>query len=252
MKEPLSVYIIQTDLVWENTNQNLLRFQWHIERTMPHSLIVLPEMFATGFTMNPAEFAQPMNGLSLTWMKELSKDRCLCGSLAIEENGRYYNRFFAVADGEIIAQYDKKHLFSLGTEQEFYTPGTEGCSFEWRNWTFAPFICYDLRFPEWIRRQVGVDVMLFSAHWPKSRISAWNTLLKARAIENQCYVLGCNRTGKDIWGFPHNGCSQILDYTGDNRVEPVENKEVLIHQWLEFTPMQKYRQKYPFLRDAQG
>lgn len=249
MKEPLTVYVVQTDIVWEHVNQNLLRFQWHLERTAPKSLVVLPEMFATGFTMNPAEFAQPMDGLAVTWMKEMSVDRCVCGSLAIAENGHFYNRFLAIANGEIIAQYDKKYLFSLGTEQECYTAGTESVTFHWQGWSIAPFICYDLRFPEWIRTQAGVDIMVFSAHWPKSRISAWNTLLKARAIENQCYIVGCNRIGNDTWGFPHTGCSQILDYLGAHLVAPVEHREVLIHQLLEHIPMSKYREKYPFLKD---
>jgi predicted amidohydrolase len=249
MKQPLSLYVVQTDLIWENINQNLLRFQWHIARTEPGSIVLLPEMFATGFTMNPAEFAQPMSGLALTWMKDVSSNRCICGSLAIEENGQYFNRFVAVADGIVIAQYDKRYLFSLGSESEFYTAGTESIRFEWQGWTFAPFICYDLRFPEWIRKQAGVDVMLFSAHWPKSRISAWNALLKARAIENQCFIAASNRVGNDVWGFPHSGCSQIIDYIGSHLVGPIENKEVLIHQILEASPMHRFREKYPFLDD---
>ena len=114
MKNPLSIYVVQTDLVWENINQNLLRMQWHISRTESNSMIVLPEMFNTGFTMNSIDFAEPMDGLTVSWMKEMSHERCLCGSLAISENGRFYNRFLAIYKGEVIAQYDKRHLFSLG------------------------------------------------------------------------------------------------------------------------------------------
>ncbi len=251
MKQALSIYVVQTDLIWENSLQNLLRFQWHIQQTAPNSLILLPEMFATGFTMNPADFAQEMDGMAVSWMKEMSTDRCVCGSLAILEKGAYYNRFLAVANGEIIAQYDKKYLFSLGTEQEHYTPGTQSVRFEWNEWTIAPFICYDLRFPEWMRLQAGVDLMLVSAHWPKSRMTAWNTLLKARAIENQCFVAASNRVGKDYLGFPYTGCSQIIDFMGSQMVAPMENREVLIHQVLEQNPMIAYRKKFPFLEDIQ-
>ena len=249
MKNPLSIYVVQTDLVWENINQNLLRMQWHISRTESNSMIVLPEMFNTGFTMNSIDFAEPMDGLTVSWMKEMSHERCLCGSLAISENGRFYNRFLAIYKGEVIAQYDKRHLFSLGNEQKHYTPGDSSIRFEWNGWTFAPFICYDLRFPEWIRREAGADVMLFVANWPKSRNSAWNALLKARAIENQCFVIGGNRVGTDELGFPHLGCSQIIDYVGSHLVAPIQNREVLIHQVLEAGPMHRFREKYPFLND---
>jgi len=249
MKTPISIYVVQTDLVWENTNQNLLRMQWHIQRTEPNSMVLLPEMFNTGFTMNSIDFAETMDGITLNWVKEMSVDRCICGSLAIEENGKYFNRFVAVYNGEILAQYDKRFLFSLGNEQSHYEPGLKSVRFEWQGWSFAPFICYDLRFPEWIRLQAGVDVLLFSANWPKSRNSAWNALLKARAIENQCFVVGSNRVGNDALGFPHVGNSQILDYVGSHLVAPVENREVLIHQILEHGPMKKFREKYPFLDD---
>lgn len=249
MSETLAVYVVQTDIVWENVNQNLLRLQWHIQRTEPGSLVVLSEMFATGFTMNPEEFAQDMNGLILTWMKEVSINRCICGTVAIEEGGKYFNRFIAVSNGEIIAQYDKKYLFSLGSESERYQAGNQSIHFEYEGWTIAPFICYELRFPEWIRKQAGVDIMLFPAHWPKSRISAWNALLKARAIENQCFIIGANRVGNDVFGFPHTGCSQVLDYLGLPMVAPIENKEVLIHQVLEKNRMYKHREKFPFLQD---
>jgi len=241
MKPPISIYIVQTDLVWENTNQNLLRMQWHIQKTEPNSMIVLPEMFNTGFTMNSIDYAETMEGSTLGWLKEIS--------LAISENGNYYNRFVAVYNGDIIAQYDKRYLFSLGNEQSHYTPGHNSITFEWNGWRFAPFVCYDLRFPEWIRREAGADVMLIVANWPKSRNSAWNALLKARAIENQCFVIGANRVGNDALGFPHTGSSQILDYVGSHLVTPIENREVLIHQILESGPMHHFREKYPFLND---
>ncbi|MDB2588770.1 nitrilase family protein [Bacteroidia bacterium] len=245
----LQLNLIQTDLTWENVNQNLLRFQWHIERTPEQSLVVLPEMFATGFTMNPSHHAEKSNGLVVQWLKEMSKNKCICGSLSFEEEGKYYNRFLAVANGKIICEYDKVHLFSLGEENKHYQRGKRTTYFEWNDWKIAPFICYDLRFPELMREQANADLMLFLANWPKMRMTAWNSLLRARAIENQCMVAGVNRVGKDGNGFPHSGCTQIIDYAGTYLVEPVVDREVSVDQTIEKTPMYRFREKFPFLKD---
>lgn len=245
----LNICIAQTDLVWENVNQNLLRFKWHIERTPKKSLVVLPEMFATGFTMQPHLLAEEDNGFPLQWMKEMSADRCICGSLAFKEKDTYYNRFFAVANGEVICQYDKIHLFSLGEEHQHYSKGRHTTHFIWNEWQIAPFVCYDLRFPEIQRDESGADLMLFVANWPKMRMTAWNSLLRARAIENQCFVVGANRIGIDGNGFPHTGCSQIIDYAGTYMVEPVIDREVLIQQTIEKKHLINFREKFPFLKD---
>lgn len=245
----LDVYLIQTQLAWENVNANLLRLTWHIQRTQENSLIVLPEMFSTGFTMKPELNAEKLDGLSVQWMKEMSQNRCICGSLSIEENGNFFNRFIAVYNGEIIASYNKKHLFSYGNEHLHYTAGNEIQLFEFRGFKITPFICYDLRFPEWMRLAAGADLMIFVANWPKARMDAWNALLKARSIENQCFVAGVNRIGEDGNGIPHAGHSQLLDFSGQYMIEPQVDREVLLHQIIEKQPLQAFREKFPFLDD---
>ena len=243
------VHVIQSQLFWENINQNILRFNWHLDRTEAGSMVVLPEMFSTGFTMNPSDVAETMEGISVTWMKEKSADRLICGSLAIREGDKYFNRFLAVYQGEIICQYDKNQLFSFGKEDKLYTEGTESVNFKFQGWKIAPFICYDLRFPELMRQQAGADIMIFSANWPKKRISAWNTLLPARAVENQCYVVGVNRVGKDANEIEHNGCSQVLQYDGSYLLDPQKDNEVMATVQLEKEKLQKFRRLYPFLKD---
>ena len=245
----MNVHLIQSQLFWENSNQNILRFNWHLDRTEPNSLVVLPEMFSTGFTMNPNEIAETMDSLSVTWMRERSVDRMICGSLAIIDNGKFYNRFLAVYKGEIVCQYDKNQLFSFGKENRVYTEGTNSVQFEYQGWKIAPFICYDLRFPELIRQQAGSEIMIFSANWPKKRIAAWNSLLPARAIENQCYVIGVNRVGNDANDIEHNGCSQVIQYDGNYLLNPQKDNEVMATVYLEKEKLQKYRRLYPFLKD---
>jgi len=243
------LHVIQSQLFWENINQNILRFNWHLDNTEPGSIVVLPEMFSTGFTMNPSDAAETMEGLSVNWMKEKSVDRLICGSLAIKERDNFFNRFLAVYQGEIISQYDKNQLFSFGNEDKLYIEGTKSVNFEFQGWKIAPFICYDLRFPELMRQQAGADIMIFSANWPKKRISAWNTLLPARAVENQCYVVGVNRVGKDANDIEHNGCSQVLQYDGTYLLDPQKDNEVMATVRLEKGKLHKFRRLYPFLKD---
>lgn len=247
--QTIDVYFIQTNLKWENSIANLTRLNWHVQQAQSESIVVLPEMFATGFTMNPLENAQSMDGEAVEWMKVASQNRLICGSLAIEENGKFYNRFLAVYNGEIVFQYNKNHLFSYGKEDEHYEAGQESGTFDFGGWKIAPFICYDLRFPELMRKNTGADIMLFVANWPAARMKAWNTLLAARAIENQCYVLGVNRVGEDGNGIKHSGCSQLIDFSGEYRVEPIENREQLVHVFLEKNPMYQFRERFPFLND---
>lgn len=254
----LNVYLIQTALNWENAAANRARLQWHLGQTMSGSLVVLPEMFGTGFTMNPGAWAESTDGETVQWMKAMSADRMICGSLAIEENGQFFNRFLAVYEGRVVAEYNKKHLFSLAGEQECYTAGAHTCVFEFQGWQIAPFICYDLRFPEWIRKSMvasygqGIpQCILFVANWPSVRIAAWDALLKARAIENQSYVVAVNRVGNDGKGIAHNGHSQVLRFDGDYMLPPHE-REGIAHVVLEKGPIEQYRIKFPFWQDADG
>jgi predicted amidohydrolase len=224
---------------------------------MPQSLVVFPEMFSTGFTMNPEKAAETMDGETVQWMAEMSKDRMICGSLSIKENGSYYNRFLAFYEGEKVAQYDKRHLFSYGGEHEVYDAGSEICVFTFQGFKIAPFICYDLRFPAWIRKTVlkdkldCPDVLLFVANWPSARISAWDVLLKARAIENQAFVIGVNRVGNDDKGIAHNGHTQAVKYDGDYLLEP-HQREAIAHIVFEKSPLVQFRERFPFLSDADG
>jgi predicted amidohydrolase len=142
----LNVFLIQTPIVWENPIANRARLQWHLSQTMPHSLVVFPEMFSTGFSMNPEKVAETMDGETVQWMSEMSFDRMVCGSLSIKENDSYFNRFLAFYKGELVAQYDKRHLFSYGGEHEVYSAGDQNCVFEYQGFKIAPFVCYDLRF----------------------------------------------------------------------------------------------------------
>ncbi|MEY3800609.1 MAG: hypothetical protein RLZZ548_489 [Bacteroidota bacterium] len=253
----LNVYLIQTALNWENPSANRARLQWHMGQTMSNSLVVLPEMFGTGFTMSPQEWAESMDGETVQWMKAMSADRMICGSLAIQENGQFYNRFLAVYQGQVVAQYDKRHLFSFAGEHESYTAGDKPCVFRFQGWDIAPFICYDLRFPAWLRKTMLAEqsnipqCMLIVANWPSVRIAAWDALLKARAIENQCYVLAVNRVGNDGKGIAHNGHSQALRFDGDYLMQPHE-REGIAHVVLEKGPLEQFRAKFPFLNDADG
>ncbi len=253
----LNIFLVQTPLIWENPVANRARLQWHLSQTMPQSLVVFPEMFSTGFTMNPEKAAETMDGETVQWMAEMSKDRMICGSLSIKENGSYYNRFLAFYQGEKLAQYDKRHLFSYGGEHEVYETGSEICVFTFQGFKIAPFICYDLRFPAWIRKTVlkdkldCPDVLLFVANWPSARISAWDVLLKARAIENQAFVIGVNRLGNDDKGLAHNGHTQAVKYDGDYLLEP-HQREAIAHIVFEKSPLVQFRERFPFLSDADG
>ena len=181
----------------------------------------------------------------------------ICGSLSIQENGFYYNRFLAFYQGEKVAQYDKRHLFSYGGEHEVYQAGSETCVFTYQGFKIAPFICYDLRFPAWIRKTVlrdelgCPDVLLFVANWPSARISAWDVLLKARAIENQAFVIGVNRIGNDEKGIAHNGHTQAIKYDGDFLLEP-HQREAIAHVVIEKSQLSQFRDRFPFLGDADG
>ena len=251
----LNLFLVQTPLVWENPVANRARLQWHLSQTTPQSMVVFPEMFATGFSMQPDKVGETMEGETVGWMREMSGDRMICGSLAIQEDGRYYNRFLAFYQGELIAQYNKRHLFSYAGEQEVYTAGNQTCVFEYQGFLVAPFICYDLRFPAWIRKTLlehpqGVpDLLLFVANWPKTRISAWGTLLSARAIENQAYVVGVNRLGNDEKGIGHNGHTQAIQFDGAHLLQPHE-REAIAHLVIEKNPLNQFRERFPFLKDA--
>jgi predicted amidohydrolase len=249
----MNCYTIQYDIIWENPGQNLsgilhLLQNHQIEK---ESLVVLPEMFATGFSMNSSEIAQSMDGSIVNWMKVLAttKNILLAGSVAIKENDHYYNRFLWVFPDGKIEYYDKKHLFALGGEQDSYTQGNVRKILNYQGFAILPLICYDLRFPIWSRNHNDYDLIVYSSNWPTSRKNAWNALLPARAIENQAYVIGANRigSGNDIACC---GGSQIIDYKGVILEKAGEEQTQIIHSFLSKDKLLEFREKYPFWKDA--
>lgn len=247
----MKISLIQTSLVWENHEANRQNFTSLINSIAGHTdIIVLPEMFATGFTMAPQGIAEAMQGETVRWMKEMAalKSCAITGSLVIGEDGKYYNRLlFVLPDGEI-KQYDKRHLFSLAGEDKAYKSGTEKLIVEYRGWRICPFICYDLRFPVFSRNVEDYDLLLYVANWPQPRVLAWDTLLRARAIENMCYVAGVNRIGQDSNGHNYPGHSQAFDCLGAAVIEPSANEGVYTAV-LDREAMLETRKKFGFLND---
>ncbi len=218
MQEELKITIIQTDLVWENPIANRKIFSDKFEDISEVTdLIVLPEMFTTGFTMDVKPLAEDESGTSVSWMVSEAKkyNTAITGSLIISENGFYYNRlFFVFPDGKYTT-YDKRHTFTLAREHKTFASGENQLIVTYKGWKIYPLICYDLRFPVWARNTMNYDILLYVANWPKKRITAWDTLLKARAIENMSYCIGVNRTGKDGNGHQYVGHSAAYDVLGE-------------------------------------
>ena len=251
--QDLRVALIQAELVWEDPQANLNRFRSRIEQVRDGThLIVLPEMFTTGFSMNPARLAQRMDGPTVSWMSARSREMRadITGSLIIEENGSFYNRLiWAKPDGRMF-WYDKKHLFRYAGENNVYTPGVKQVIVTCRGWRVCPFICYDLRFPVWIRNLDNqYDAALFVANWPERRAAHWSALLKARAIENQCYVIGVNRVGTDGNGHRYIGDTCIIDPRGRVATD-VRNKEAIVSEDLSAAMLNDYRHQFPAWMDA--
>jgi len=252
VEQSLNIAVIQTDLVWENAEANLERFGAKIASIeKPVDVILLPEMFATGFSMQPEKMAAEMNGPELTWMKKWAKEKnaALCGSLAIKENNKFYNRLFWVNPTGEVFSYNKRHLFSLSDEPKIYTAGNERLIVEYKGWKICPLICYDLRFPVWARNTDAYDLLIYSANWPERRIHAWQSLLIARAIENQTYVVGVNRIGNDAHDISHTGDSMIIDPLG-MVLQHAESTDTILYASLKKSELEKIRTSLPFLNDA--
>ena len=247
----MKVALIQAPLVWENPKQNRNYFENKINSIRENiDLIVLPEMFTSGFTMNPKAVAESMQGETVSWLQALAKTKNLAitGSLVIEENGNFYNRLVFVFPSGEMRSYDKKHLFTLAGENKTYTSGTEKMLLEYQGFKICSLICYDLRFPVFARNTEEYDVLIYVANWPKPRINAWDALLKARAIENMCYTIGVNRIGEDPNKHDYPGHSQVIDYLGNYLIEPQENEGVFITT-INKNTLEATRQKLGFLND---
>jgi len=247
----MKIALIQTELSWENPNENKALLQEKINAISQYvDLIVLPEMFTSGFTMNPKNVAQTMQGDAISWLKETAKNKdcAITGSLVIEENGNYFNRLVFVFPTGEIQTYDKRHLFTLAGEEKVYKAGKDKLIVEYKGFKICPLICYDLRFPVFARNVEDYDVLIYVANWPKPRVNAWDILLKARAVENMSYVIGVNRVGIDANNLEYNGHSQAVDFLGNYIQEPQEIEGVLIVE-LDKNEMLETRKKLNFLND---
>ncbi|WP_435139928.1 amidohydrolase [Formosa sp. A9] len=252
MVEDLKIALIQTDLVWEQPQANISALTQHIEAIREAvDLIVLPEMFSTGFTMNAQAQAETMDGPTVTWMQNqaLSKQTAILGSLVITENEQYFNRLVFVYPNGEITTYDKRHTFTLAGEDKVYTTGETRVITYYKGWRLFPLICYDLRFPVWSRFQDDYDVLLYVANWPKPRIQAWDTLLRARAIENMSFSIGVNRVGTDAKGHEYVGHSAVYNPLGEvmSSFLPKENgiRIVVLHH----NELVAVREQFKFLDD---
>ncbi len=249
--QDLKVAIIQPMLQWEDPGAN----REHLEGIMnniiePVDIIVLPEMFTTGFTMDADPFSEEMEGLSMQWMKRMAKmHNCnITGSLIIEEEGKFYNRLIWYRQDGTYDKYDKRHLFTLSGEEKIYTPGKELLQVECKGWKIRPVVCYDLRFPVWCRNNSNYDMLLVVSNWPERRILHWRALLVARAIENQAFVIGSNRVGEDGNEVYHNGSSMIVSPTGKVIEEEIDNEAILI-ETLKYDAITGFRSQVAALKD---
>ena len=244
------VSLIQSDIIWEDKNSNLKKYQEQIDKIESTELIVLPEMFTTGFSMSPKDISEKMNGETIQWMKQNAHkmNSAICGSIIIEEDEKYFNRFIWINPDGSIHHYDKRHLFSYAGENDNYTPGDSKIIIEYKGWKICPLICYDLRFPVWSRNSEEYDLLIYVANWPSKRKFAWRSLLVARAIENQCYVIGVNRVGLDNSGNSHSGETSIINALGES-LYVKSHSEDLYTNGISKLELEKIRKQLPFLND---
>lgn len=251
--QDLAIALIQFDISWQNPNANRQLIESKIERfeTNP-DLIVLPEMFTTGFTMEVKSNAEPPDGETLQWMQSISKSSgaAITGSIIITEGGNYYNRIYFVKPNGEFNYYNKRHLFRMADEDHHFSPGDKSHVFELRGWKIKPLICYDLRFPVWSRNtDLAYDLIIYVANWPEARINAWDTLLQARAIENLCYSVGVNRVGFDGNNKNYNGHSGFYNFKGEPLNNLTENTEVICVT-LSKAKLERFRKSFPAHLDA--
>ncbi len=252
----LTVTLIQTNLHWEDKAGNLKMFEEKINSIQhPTQIVVLPEMFSTGFSMSTAALAEDMNGVTVTWMKRIAAEKkiILTGSVIIKDKEQYFNRLIWMLPNGQYAYYDKRHLFAFAGEDKHYTSGNKRLIASVNGWKINLQVCYDLRFPVWARQSSHVepeyDIIIYVANWPERRMLAWRSLLAARAIENQCYVIGVNRVGYDGNDIYHSGNSMVRDAMGEVLYEK-ETDEDIFTITLSKDMLSEIRSKLPFLKDA--
>lgn len=250
--KPLTLSLIQSDLFWEDKAQNLAAFRQEINALSQEAqVVVLPEMFNTGFSMN-ADLAEDMEGKTLQWLERLSQQagKIITGSVMIQEEGGIFNRLIWMLPDGTHYHYDKRHLFAFGGEDKVFAPGNRRLVVQVNGWKICLMVCYDLRFPVWSRQQAEpYDLLIYVANWPEKRSHAWKTLLQARAIENQCYVAGLNRVGKDGNGICHSGDSAVIDPLG-RIMDQLSGRPGTLTQTLHKELLVEVRSRFPFLKDA--
>ncbi len=257
----IKITAIQSNLVWENPEANRLHFDQHLSSIQGETdVIVLPEMFTTGFSMSPKTVSEKFdieNMATLNWMRSWTKklDAVITGSISAEENGKYYNRLLWVRPDGTFSMYDKRHTFTFAGENQHYESGNELLIEEWRGWKICPLICYDVRFPVWSRNKLVkgkplYDVLIYVANWPAVRIEVWKKLLFARAIENHCYLVGVNRIGDDPNGNKYVGDSAFINPRGDYVYQLNKWIEEVSTQTLSWNDFDEFRTKFPVLNDA--
>lgn len=252
MQPKLTIALLQANLIWHNAVQNRINFSKKINSISETvDMIVLPEMFTTGFSMRPQQIAETMQGETIKWMQQLASEKqaAIVGSIIISENNTYYNRFLFVHPSGKIDFYNKHHLFTLAGEHKVYTSGNKKLIVNYKGWKICTLICYDLRFPVWARNVEDYDILLYVANWPKPRISAWDTLLKARAIENLCYTIGVNRVGIDANKLEYSGHSVGYDGLGKKLTHVKTNLEDKAIITLNKKHITEVRNKLNFLSD---
>lgn len=255
--QDLKLSFIQADLFWKDSSANLNAFDHKIEQIEePTDIIILPEMFNTGFVVEPETIDEQVPQEAFEWMQQKAKETnaAICGSIIVNENSKYLNRFYWVLPNGTFSTYDKRHLFSLGGEKEHFTSGNESVIIEYKGWKIKPLVCYDLRFPVWaknryIRDEYEYDLLIYVANWPAARSYAWKSLLVARAIENQAYVVGVNRIGKDGRGTPHSGYSSVIEPKGEIISKEAIDIESVQSIKLSKEELTQYRKKFTVALD---
>lgn len=254
MKEELHISLIQFDSIWEDKYANMRRAENLIKNTpFAPEVVIFPEMFLTGFSMNVSAVSETMDGEMVRWMNEIAKtlNSYMIGSLPIEENGKYFNRLLITSPADSVFYYDKRHLFRMGEENQHYSGGNTRKLFKLKEWSLLPLVCYDLRFPVWSRnRDLEYNILIYVANWPASRNDAFISLLKARAIENSCYVIGVNRVGTDGNKIQYIGNSVVYDPKGKILAGMIEGKETVINVTLSLDELNTYRNKFPVHMDG--
>ena len=255
----LKTTLIQSDLYWQDIDANLAMFEekiWEVEESS--DIIILPEMFNTGFSMNAATLAEPMNFKTFRWMSQMArqKDAAVVGSYIVKEGSKYYNRLYWVEPDGSFDFYDKRHLFRMSDEHITYSEGKKRMIRNFRGWNIMPLICYDLRFPVWSRNrynknmnELEYDLLIYVANWPAPRTEVWDTLLKARSMENQCFTIGLNRTGSDGEGIAYNGHSTVYNFKGE-ALNEISNQPTIQTIELNLNELRLFRKKFPAYLDG--